>query len=278
MDRDCVCIWINKVVGGQGHFGVDLIIEDGSATGAKIPYYFNPKFGTPIDDAAFAHGLFLTNHDADGVYHGYAKGLRSAHLEFYPMSKDEHGRPLHMGVFTNVHSFGHQHANCWYSSHIGVVSLPHVNYQQGQENYGRISGPVRKNGQSTKDQVDTDFRQYAPAKCFSHDPTNPVVKWDLFGYQSTGNLAFPHPTTPVPTDEGWFDTGPVIPADYEVTIGHHVPGTNKIRKVVVKLGVHSPNETTTIDVGLPDFGMPSGVIVKHLHEIDCYMHPAGHPS
>ena len=202
----------------------------------------------------------FTDVNASGVNDGASTKLSWASIEIYSHWNPALGQEdrKYMDLQIVVDSFNYHSGDTDYSSHIGWVMLPEVNWNPTARNYARIVGHVKKNGQSCSDPVAIDFRQAAPwKKWFSFYPHDPNVHWPLRCVSYTGNLAVYHPVhNPNPTHEGWFDSGPLLPDDYQVTITHTDPQLGERPPVIAKLGVLTHDANTVIDVGKPNFGLP----------------------
>jgi hypothetical protein len=79
MARRAVNLWLQRVIGGQGNFGIDLTLSND----VKLAYREYFRFGTPQEDIKIANGILITDVNARGQRDDAASLLRSASFEIY---------------------------------------------------------------------------------------------------------------------------------------------------------------------------------------------------
>lgn len=235
-DRDTVVLWMTKITGGNGHFGIDLILDDGinPCTQAKWrkyccsrTYYRCPSFGPDTNE--IQHGVWVRNSEDDGTVTNFAKRLRRADIEIYSRRLDNQGRLEYMSLRTHVSSFNHRAHGRHYSSHIGEVVLPKINYDQ--PNFGSLHGLIMKDGRSI-DGYRLEVILFGQGNHVQSSKGHPMQ-----GFKVAGNI----------DGNSYYNTGPIPKGRYDVRLKLHTPD-GRSKQIRDFININRPNIPVTIRI------------------------------
>lgn len=188
-----------------------------------------------LDDS----GVNFGNLMPDGTYHGLATLARVIHCEHYRDAAQKYFGLRFAARFQ--HDLGN---GIRATERIGQIKTPEILHEAGRKNFGRLACKVLYDGKDARIEdfdVELQMEMFQEGSTFRSSTGHEFFGFHACSQKDSGN-------------DGFISSGPVIPGVYKICFAY--VREEKLYKIAVRQGVHTPDDYLEMDLARPCMGIP----------------------